>query len=87
MSKVDITVSRQMTLSPVQFENFKPSVTLTLKDVPIDKIDDIYSNLTNMVDNIFKLELASNGALYYKLKETTSYKDYIVGVEHSKNGK
>lgn len=68
MSVADITRSKQMTIAPEQFNNIKPSISITLKDVPLDQLDNASSNLEDVVDGLFRMEVAFQYHLYQKIK-------------------
>ena len=50
---MDITLSREMTINTGNFENIKPGVTVTLKDVDAD----MYEKISNVVDSMIGLEI------------------------------
>lgn len=67
-STADITRSKQMTISPEQFSNIKPSISITLKDIPLEQLDNASSNLENITDNLFRIEVAFQYHLFQKIK-------------------
>jgi len=66
--KTDITINKTMLLSPKQFENFKPSISLTLKDVSVSQLGDAQSTLNEMAEDLFKLEVVNQYHLYKNIK-------------------
>ena len=50
MSKIDITVSRDMTINTGNYSSIKPSVTLTVKDVDATDAGVVYSNIAEVLD-------------------------------------
>jgi len=69
MYNVDLNIPRSMTLSPTQFENIKPGVSITLKNIPLKNLDDIYQNMGILADGFFNIELANTFAIYKNIKE------------------
>lgn len=67
-SKADITRSKQMLIAPEQFNNIKPYISITLRDVPLEQLDNASSNLEDVVDGLFRLEVAYQYHLYQKIK-------------------
>lgn len=67
--KTDITINKTMLLSPKQFENFKPSISLTLKDVSVSQLGDAQSTLNEIAEELFKLEISNQYYLYKNIKE------------------
>lgn len=67
-SKADITRSKQMLIAPEQFNNIKPSISITLKDIPLEQMDSASSNLEDIADNLFRIEVAFQYQLYQKIK-------------------
>lgn len=69
-TKLDITIPRSMSLSPVQFENIKPSVSITLKDIPLEKLDEVYANISDIVSGMFDIEVANTYIKYKNIKDS-----------------
>ncbi|MFW6007946.1 MAG: hypothetical protein ACOCP8_01665 [archaeon] len=69
MSKMDITRSKSMTIATEKFGNIKPSISITIKDIPIEKIDNASANLEDIIDNLFKIEVAQNNYYFQKIKK------------------
>ena len=67
-SKADITRSKQMLIATEQFNNIKPSISITLKDIPLEQLDNASSNLEDIADNLFRIEVAFQYQLYQKIK-------------------
>ena len=76
-TKVDITIPRAMTLAPRQFENIKPSISVTAKDIPLENLQDAYKNLSDLVHGLFLIEFANTYVLYKDI-ENNGINDYAV---------
>lgn len=57
--KADVTISRQITINTGNYSAIRPSVSVTLKDVDADKMNDNYKQLETIVDGLFALEMAT----------------------------
>lgn len=55
--KVDVSVSRKMTINTGNYSSVSPSVTVTAKDVPAKNSQEIYWQLSRMVDNMMCFEI------------------------------
>ena len=55
--KVDISVSRTLTINTGNYESIKPSVSLTVKDVDNDKVSDVYLSLETALTGLLKMEV------------------------------
>jgi len=69
LGKTDVVFSRSMTIAPQQYENIKPSINITFKDVPIEKMSDLYSNATEFIENVYDLEIFYNLTTYRDIKK------------------
>lgn len=72
--KLDVSVSKTITINTGNYSSVKPSVSLTAKDIDISQIKNVYKNL----------QIIADGMLY---EETYSLCDNIqtikdVGIEH-----
>lgn len=54
---MDITVSRSFTINTGNYQSIKPQIDLTLKDVPLDKVSDVYIELNNVIEGMMKNEI------------------------------
>lgn len=59
MSKIDITVSRDMTINTGNYSSIKPSITITVKDVEGKDISNMYEKLAGTLDSLMMLEIIS----------------------------
>jgi len=57
MSKIDITVSRDMTINTGNYSSIKPSVAITVKDVEGNKVSDVYETIGSTLDVLMMLEM------------------------------
>lgn len=56
--KVDVTVSKGMTVNMGNYENVRPEVTLTAKDVDPEDVNQTYDILAEIADDMFNIEIA-----------------------------
>ena len=57
--KTDITIERNMTINTGNFSSIRPNVSITLKDVDILEVHEIYQKIESIVDCLFSLETAT----------------------------
>lgn len=55
--KVDITVSPSMTINTGDFENIKPTVSLTVKGVKDYKVNEVYEVMSKICQEMFMTEV------------------------------
>jgi len=60
-SKMDITLSRDLTINTGNYSSIKPSISVTLKDVDSNDIDMEYDRLSNLADALIALEVIKIG--------------------------
>jgi hypothetical protein len=75
MSKIDITVSRDMTINTGNYSSIKPSVTLTVKDVDAEDASSVYSNIAEVLDDLIMLETVALSNEMESIQEM-NYKEY-----------
>jgi hypothetical protein len=68
MAKMDISVTRTLTLGLGNYESAKPSITLTVKDVEAADVADAYLALDNVITGLFKLEVLAVVEEHSKIK-------------------
>ena len=57
MAKVNLSVTRTLTINTGNYESIKPSVTLTVADVDPEKVGDAYLALEEGISGLLKLEV------------------------------
>jgi len=84
MTKYDITLDRSMTLNTGNFSSIKPSVSITIKDIDKNKIDEEYKKLSNVLDAMLALETIS---ISEEMGSALSmgHKEYVKNLENAKN--
>ncbi len=73
--KLDLNVNRNITYQMAPYESIRPGVNITVKDVPSDKVQDVYYALDKIVSNLMRLETARMVESYY---ETKGFEDMSV---------
>ena len=58
MSKLDINVSKKMTINTGNYSSIQPSVSITAKDVPIEDIKEAYNSLNVLTSFLFIQEVS-----------------------------
>lgn len=59
MSKISIEVSRGTTVNISSFNSIKPVITVKIDDVDVNKAADVYSLLSDIVSNLWAMEVIS----------------------------
>lgn len=59
MTLIDVNISRTLTINTGNYESIKPSVSISIKDVEVDKVADTYLALDDVLTGILKLEIAN----------------------------
>ena len=70
MAKVDVSVTRTLTLNLGNYESAKPTVTLTAKDVDAEKVADAYLALDESIAGFFKLEVLAISLEQARIKKS-----------------
>lgn len=52
-----ITLSRSLTINTGNYQSIRPSVDLTIDDVPLDKAADVYIEMTHVIEGMLKNEV------------------------------
>ena len=63
--KTNFFIYRSSTISVKNYESIKPNVGIEIKDIPVNKIDEAYKELSNVIDELYQLEQAN---LYADIK-------------------
>lgn len=56
MSKIDISITKKDHVNVGDFSNVNPNITLTLKDVDVNKADEVYNLLSDLCFTMFTEE-------------------------------
>jgi len=57
MSKIDITVSQDMTINTGNYSSIKPSIAITIKDVDGKNVSSMYDKIAGTLDSLMMLEI------------------------------
>jgi|SRR6056297_1363245 len=57
--KANLNINRTSTINIGNYESIKPNVGIEMKDVDIKKIDIVYKELSNVIDDLYQLEQAN----------------------------
>jgi len=57
MAKVNLSVTRTLTINTGNYESIKPSVTLTVVDVDPDNVSDAYLAVEEAISGLIKMEI------------------------------
>lgn len=57
MAKVDVSLTRSLTINTGNYESIKPTVTLTVKDVDPSGLGDLYQNMDEVLTGLVKFEI------------------------------
>jgi hypothetical protein len=63
--KANFSINRTSTINVGNFESIKPNINIELKNVSVNKIDDVYKELSSIIDELYQLEQAN---LYADIK-------------------
>lgn len=55
MNKCDVTVKKQMTINTGNYSSIQPSVSITMKDVYIENIEEIYKDI-ELITSVLLIE-------------------------------
>lgn len=71
MAKVDISITKTLTLNLGNYESSKPTVTLTVKDVDAEKVSDAYIALDDAATGLFKMEVLATSLEHSRIKNSS----------------
>lgn len=54
--KIDITIGRTMTINTGNYQSVKPTVSITLKDVDSDNLEEMNAAVGELVEQLLKIE-------------------------------
>lgn len=69
MNKTDLTISRQVTINAGNYESVKPMVSLTIHDVPINKMSIVYVEMKEIINGLLSFETAEELNFLYKIHD------------------
>lgn len=76
--KTDVNLSLSMTVNMGNYSSIKPGVSMTLKDVDIDKVDQSYSALSKIISELFKIETANAIDEYNGIRNPNNFRDDVL---------
>lgn len=68
--KIDVTVTKGITVNMGNYENVRPEITLNAKDIDPDKVNRVYELLTEIADDMFSLEIAKQIDMLDSVRKT-----------------
>lgn len=68
--KIDVTVTKGITVNMGNYENVRPEITLNAKDIDPDKVNLVYELLTEIADDMFSLEIAKQIDMLDSVRKT-----------------
>lgn len=68
--KIDVTVTKGITVNMGNYENVRPEITLNAKDINPDKVNLVYELLTEIADDMFSLEIAKQIDMLDSVRKT-----------------
>ncbi len=69
MPRVNISVTRTLTINTGNYESIKPSVTLTITDVDPENVGDVYIAVEDAITNLIKMEIMNCAGESKKVSE------------------
>lgn len=51
--KIDVTVSKKMTINTGNYSSIQPSVSITAKDIDVKDYDEVKEDLTSVMESLF----------------------------------
>ena len=69
MAKVNLSVTRTLTINTGNYESIKPSVSLTVTDIDPDNVGDAYLALEEAVTGLIKMEIMNCASEGKKVNE------------------
>ena len=70
MAKVDISVTKTLTLNLGNYESSKPTVTLTAKDIDANNVSDAYLALDAAATGLFQMEVLAISLEQSRIKKS-----------------
>lgn len=69
MNKCDVTIKKQMTINTGNYSSIQPSVSITMKDVYVENIEEVRENIENIATAFFIKEMAGLSILQDTIKQ------------------
>lgn len=85
MAKVDVSITRTITINTGNYQSIKPTVTLTVKDVDSGQVPEAYQALDEAATGLFQLEVVNNAMEMRKIEQgLDAYcREIVEGAEHT----
>jgi len=81
MEKIDITIGSKMTINTQNYSSIQPSVSLTIKDVPLDKVTETKRHIDNILSIFMTEEIMELSSTMETIK-TAGLKDVLKAYEN-----
>ena len=69
MNKIDITVNQKMTINTGNYSSISPSVSITIKDVYAEDVENVYKDVQNITNAFLIKEIAGLSLLQNSIKQ------------------
>lgn len=81
--KATLNVTKSYTISILKWESIKPSLSLTIHDVPLDKVREVHENLDNIADVLIHDQILSDARIIGNIKKL-GLKEYFKKINKDK---
>ena len=81
MEKIDITIGNKMTINTQNYSSIQPTVSITIKDVPLDRVIETKIQMNNIL-SIFMTEEINNLSSTMETIKTIGLKDVLGAYEN-----
>lgn len=75
---MDVTISREMTINTGNYENVKPSISITFSDISEDRLDEKFPIMSEIVENLLSIEVVKALQMGSELKTTTDFVNNVL---------
>ena len=75
--KIDINVSRKMTINAGNYSSISPSVSISVKDIDVSKIDEVYSLVDPIIGSMLLLEIDELIGTSEYTRNLSDFKEYV----------
>jgi len=69
MNKCDVTIAKKMTINTGNYSSIQPSVSITMKDIYVENIEEARENVENIASAFFIKEMSSLNLLQDAVKK------------------